>query len=87
IFLVTTLLDPLLYPAEQIAQAYLYRWRIELCMKDLKITLGVLFSTQTTHQKPRRPSTFYLSSSSLAQWHRKRCPRTWRAAPILTPRS
>ena len=37
--LVTTLLDPKLYPAEQILQAYLRRWRLELCFDDLKTTL------------------------------------------------
>src|SRR5258705_6963322 len=37
--LVTTLLDPKLYPASQILQAYLRRWRLELCFNDLKTTL------------------------------------------------
>jgi hypothetical protein len=37
--LVTTLLDPQLYPARQILQAYLRRWRLELCLDDLKTTL------------------------------------------------
>lgn len=41
LLLVTTLLDPALHPAAQIALAYLHRWRIELCMKDLKVTLGM----------------------------------------------
>jgi len=39
--LVTTLLDPALYPAEEIAQAYLRRWRLEMCLDDLKTTLGM----------------------------------------------
>lgn len=39
--LVTTLLDPSLYPAQEIAQAYLRRWRLELCLDDLKTTLGM----------------------------------------------
>lgn len=39
ITLVTTLLDPQLYPAEQILQAYLRRWRLEMCLDDLKTTL------------------------------------------------
>jgi hypothetical protein len=37
--LVTTLLDPELYPAQQILQAYLRRWRLEMCLDDLKATL------------------------------------------------
>jgi hypothetical protein len=37
--LVTTLLDPQLYPAQQILGAYLRRWRLEMCLDDLKTTL------------------------------------------------
>jgi len=41
ITLVTTLLDPQLYPAEQLAALYARRWRLELCLRDLKTTLGM----------------------------------------------
>jgi len=37
--LVTTLLDPQLYSAHEILQAYLRRWRLEMCLDDLKTTL------------------------------------------------
>ena len=37
--LVTTLLDPQQYPAREILQAYLRRWRLEMCLDDLKTTL------------------------------------------------
>lgn len=37
--LVTTLLDARLYPAQEILQAYLRRWRLEMCLDDLKTTL------------------------------------------------
>jgi hypothetical protein len=37
--LVTTLLDPKLYPAAEILQSYLRRWRLEMCLDDLKTTL------------------------------------------------
>jgi hypothetical protein len=37
----TTLLDPTLYPAEAIAQLYLWRWRVELFLRDIKITMGM----------------------------------------------
>ncbi len=37
--LFTTLLDPKLYPAQQILWAYLRRWRLEMCLDDLKTTL------------------------------------------------
>lgn len=36
---VTTLLDPQLYPAKEILQAYLRRWRLEMCLDDIKTTL------------------------------------------------
>jgi hypothetical protein len=39
--LVTTLLDATAYPAEAIVAAYLRRWRLEMCLDDLKTTLGL----------------------------------------------
>lgn len=39
LWLSTTLLDPITYPAEQIAALYLRRWDIELCFRDLKTTM------------------------------------------------
>jgi hypothetical protein len=41
ITLVTTLLDAQLYPAEELLAAYARRWRLELCLDDLKTTLGL----------------------------------------------
>lgn len=37
----TTLLDPVAYPAEQIAERYRRRWDMELCFRDLKTTMGM----------------------------------------------
>jgi hypothetical protein len=39
--LVTTLLDAQLYPLREVAHAFLRRWRLELCLDDLKTTLGM----------------------------------------------
>jgi Transposase DDE domain len=39
VIVITTLLDPQAYPAEEILQAYLRRWRLEMCLDDLKTTL------------------------------------------------
>lgn len=39
----TTLLDPQLYPAQTILEAYLRRWRLEMCLDDLKTTLHLEF--------------------------------------------
>jgi hypothetical protein len=41
ITLVTTLLDAGLYPAAELVAVYLRRWRIELCLRDVKTTLGL----------------------------------------------
>jgi IS4 transposase len=38
---VTTLLDPELYPAEQLALLYARRWQIELWFRDLKTSMGM----------------------------------------------
>jgi Transposase DDE domain len=39
--LVTTLLDPEAYPAQELARLYLRRWRIELWFRDLKTATGM----------------------------------------------
>ena len=39
--LVTTLLDPKLCSAQALAQLFLQRWRMELCLDDLKTTMGM----------------------------------------------
>jgi hypothetical protein len=39
--LVTTLLDPELYPAAELAQLYFDRWRVEVDLRHLKQTLGL----------------------------------------------
>ena len=41
VLLVTTLLDPVEYPAAEIARLYRNRWQIEVDLRDLKITLGL----------------------------------------------
>jgi hypothetical protein len=39
--LVTTLLDAEQYPAAELIALYLRRWRLELCLRDVKTTLGL----------------------------------------------
>ena len=41
IILVTTLLDPIRYPAEALGKLYLRRWAVELFFRDIKISLGM----------------------------------------------
>jgi len=38
---VTTLTDPIRYPAADLAKLYLRRWAVELFFRDIKITLGM----------------------------------------------
>ncbi len=40
-FIVTTLLDPIKYPSEEIAELYLKRWDVELFFRDIKTTMGM----------------------------------------------
>ena len=35
------MLDPTAYPVEQLAALYARRWRLELCLRDLKTTMGM----------------------------------------------
>lgn len=55
VWLCTTLLDVQLYPAEQIVALYLRRWDMELCLRDLKSTLGMeelrCLSPQMAHKE------------------------------------
>jgi len=39
--LITTLLDPQLYPAAELAQLYARRWRVELWFRDIKTSMGM----------------------------------------------
>ena len=41
IVIVSTLTDPIAYPAEELATLYLRRWSVELFFRDIKITLGM----------------------------------------------
>lgn len=41
IYLVTTLLDPEVYPADTIRDLYFQRWDVELFFRDIKITMGM----------------------------------------------
>lgn len=41
VILITTLLDPVLYPAAELAELYARRWRIELWFRDIKTAMGM----------------------------------------------
>jgi len=50
VWFVTSLLDPVRYPAEQIIELYAWRWRIETLFRELKILLHAhVLRSQTPH--------------------------------------
>ena len=47
-YVVTTLLDPVRYPADEVASIYIHRWEIELRFRDIQTTMGMgLLRTKT----------------------------------------
>jgi len=67
ITLVTTLLDPQLYPAEQLAGLYARRWRLELCLRDLKTTLGMELLRCKTPAMAEKELLIYLLAHNLVR--------------------
>jgi putative transposase len=58
--LATTLLDPVLYPAHAIAQAYQLRWRQEMCFDDLKTTLEMAHLKSLSPDMARKELSMFL---------------------------
>lgn len=65
---VTTLLDAHLYPAEQIFAAYFKRWRMEMCLDDLKTTLGMEMLHCKSPELVRKELLVYLITHNLIRW-------------------
>lgn len=68
IVVVTTLLDPKLYPAEQILDAYLRRWRLEMCLDDLKTTLRMEMLRGRSPKAARQDLYARLIAHNLVRW-------------------
>ena len=68
ITLVTTLLDPELYPKEELAALYLRRWRLELCLRDLKTTLGMEQLRCQSPQMAEKELLVYLIAHNFIRW-------------------
>lgn len=66
--LVTTLLDPKLYPAEEILQAYLRRWRLEMCLDDLKTTLKMEMLRSLSPPMLHKEIQAHLIAYNLVRW-------------------
>ena len=66
--LVTTLLDPKLYPAQELLQAYLRRWRLEMCLDDLKTTLTMEMLRSLSPQMLHKEIYAHLIAYNLVRW-------------------
>jgi hypothetical protein len=65
ITLATTLLDPLAFPAEELAKLYRMRWHAELFLRDIKITLGMDALKCKTPAMIEKEITMYLIAYNL----------------------
>lgn len=65
ITLVTTLLDPKLYPAQQLIGIYARRWRLELCLRDLKTSMGMELLRCKTPDLAEKELLIYLLAHNL----------------------
>lgn len=65
---ITTLLDPKLYPAEEILRAYLRRWRLEMCLDDLKTTLRMEMLRGRSPAAVRQEAFAGLIAHNLVRW-------------------
>jgi len=64
----TTLLDPELYPAQEILEVYLRRWRVEMCLDDLKTSLGMENLRGRSPAMVERELLVYLCAYNLLRW-------------------
>jgi hypothetical protein len=68
ITVVTTLLDEQLYPAQEILSAYYKRWRLEMCIDDLKTTLGMEMLHCLTPKLLKKELLVFLTVHNLLRW-------------------
>jgi len=66
--LVTTLLDPVAYPAHEIIAAYARRWRMEMSLNDLKTTLGMEQLRCHKPQMLQKELLVFLTAHNLVRW-------------------
>jgi len=65
ITLLTTLLDPKLYPAEQLIGLYVRRWALELCFRDIKSTMGMEYLRCKSPEMAQKELLAYLIAHNL----------------------
>lgn len=61
----TTLLDPKKYPAEEIAALFRRRWRLELCFRDIKTSMGMEEMRCKTPEMVHKELLMYLIAHNL----------------------
>jgi hypothetical protein len=66
--IVTTLLDPVAYPACEIIAAHKRRWRMELTLDDLKTTLGMEHLHCKTPVMVKKELLVFLIAHNLLRW-------------------
>jgi hypothetical protein len=66
--LVTTLVDPQRYPARELLQAYLRRWRLEMCLDDLKTTLQLEMLRSHSPEMAQKEVYARLIAHNLVRW-------------------
>ena len=66
--LVTTLLDAQAYPAQELLQAYLRRWRLEMCLDDLKTTLQLEMLRSLSPAMAQKEIYGRLIAHNLVRW-------------------
>src|SRR5690625_2607956 len=65
VVLATTLLD---VPVEELIELYRRRWEVELCFRDIKITLGMEWINCKTPAMARKQLIMYLIAHNLIRW-------------------
>lgn len=65
---VTSLLDAELYPAEEILEAYLKRWRMEMCLDDLKTTLEMEYLSCLSPKMVHKELLIFLTAHNFLRW-------------------
>jgi hypothetical protein len=65
---VTSLLDPALYPPQEIQEAYLKRWRMEMCFDDLKTTLDMEYLSCLSPKMVHKELLVFLTAHNFLRW-------------------
>lgn len=66
--LVTTLLDAPLYPAQELFELYFQRWRLEMCLDDLKTTLRMEKLKCRTPMLVQKELLLFLTAHNFLRW-------------------